>query len=98
MRLDQRSQQALVVIVQNAIDERLADSSEGQNHNKLLEHLQELTNQNELLKEELEETHTLAEKYKKQATEYRQRLEELQQADEKQRKLLLDSGNEQTRQ
>jgi|JI9StandDraft_1071089.scaffolds.fasta_scaffold159096_1 hypothetical protein len=58
MRLDERSQQALVVIVQNAIDERLADSSEGGSQNKLLEHLQELTNENELLKEELEEITT----------------------------------------
>lgn len=50
MRLDERSQQALVVIVQNAIDERLTDSSEGASRNKLLEHLQELTNENELLR------------------------------------------------
>ena len=57
MRLDERSQQALVVIVQNAIDERLADSVEGQSNNKLMEHVQDLTNENELLKEELEEAH-----------------------------------------
>lgn len=65
MRLDERSQQALVVIVQNAIDERLTDSSEGATHNKLLEHLQELTNENELLREDLEESTALAEKYKR---------------------------------
>jgi hypothetical protein len=29
MRLDDRSQQALVVIVQNAIDERLGEAKEG---------------------------------------------------------------------
>lgn len=42
MKLDERSQQALVVIVQNAIDERLSDASEGHSNNKLLEHMQEL--------------------------------------------------------
>lgn len=46
MRLEERSQHALVVIVQNAIDERLADSSEGQSQTKLLEHLGEMTSEN----------------------------------------------------
>lgn len=50
MRLDERSQHALVVIVQNAIDERLTDSTEGLSQAKIIEHLQELTNENELLK------------------------------------------------
>ncbi len=44
MRLDERSQHALVVIVQNAIDERLSDSTDVVANSKLLEHLQELTN------------------------------------------------------
>ena len=65
MRLDERSQQALVVIVQNAIDERLADSVEGQSNNKLMEHVQDLTNENELLKEELEEAHRNVDKLKR---------------------------------
>ena len=36
MQLDEISQQALVVIVQNAIDERLTDSSQEQSNAKLL--------------------------------------------------------------
>lgn len=75
MRLDERSQQALVVIVQNAIDERLADSSEGGSNNKLLQHLQELTSENELLREELEESQSAAEKFKRELTELREKLE-----------------------
>jgi len=46
MRLDERSQHALVVIVQNAIDERLTDSNEGLSQAKIIEHLQELTSEN----------------------------------------------------
>lgn len=75
MRLDERSQQALVVIVQNAIDERLADSSEGASNNKMLEHLRDLTNENELLREELEESQAAAEKFRREATELRERIE-----------------------
>ena len=36
MRLDERSQHALVVIVQNAIDERLTDSNEGLSQAKII--------------------------------------------------------------
>ena len=96
MRLDERSQQALVVIVQNAIDERLADSIEGQSNNKMVEHVQDLTNENELLKEELEDAHRSVDKLKREVTDYQERFEELE--DERQRKVVSDSGNEQNRQ
>jgi len=36
MRLDERSQHALVVIVQNAIDERLTDSTEVSSQAKII--------------------------------------------------------------
>ena len=96
MRLDERSQQALVVIVQNAIDERLADSIEGHSNNKMVEHVQDLTNENELLKEELEDAHRTVDKLKREVTDYQERFEELE--DERQRKVVSDSGNEQNRQ
>ena len=44
MRLDQRSQQALVVIVQNAIDERLSDISQNHSNVKMMEKMQDLSN------------------------------------------------------
>lgn len=44
MHLDERSQHALVVIVQNAIDERMTDISRVNMENKLNEQIQELTN------------------------------------------------------
>jgi hypothetical protein len=50
MHLDERSQHALVVIVQNAIDERMADLNGNNLNSKLSDQLQELTNENELLR------------------------------------------------
>lgn len=44
MHLDERSQHALVVIVQNAIDERMTDISRVNMENKMNEQIQELTN------------------------------------------------------
>jgi chromosome segregation ATPase len=99
MALDERQQQALVVIVQNAISERLSDSLEGHHPNaKLLQTLAELGHENELLKEELEEANAAAQKHKREATEYRERLEELEELDERQRRQAVDSGTEQSRQ
>lgn len=46
MHLDERSQHALVVIVQNAIDERMADISRANTEGKMGEQIQELTNEN----------------------------------------------------
>jgi len=40
MHLDERSQHALVEIVQNAIGERMVDSSRTNSDNKLIEQLQ----------------------------------------------------------
>lgn len=40
MRLDQRSQHALVVIVQNAIGERMAELTQNGADTKVFEHLQ----------------------------------------------------------
>ena len=98
MRLDERSQHALVVIVQNAIDERLADSSETAANTKLLEHLQELTNENELLREELEHSTTLADKHRREAEGLRERLEEAEEQEYKQRRATNDNSSEQARQ
>jgi site-specific DNA-adenine methylase len=55
MHLDERSQHALVEIVQNAIGERMVEISRTNLDNKLIEQLQELTNENELLREEIKE-------------------------------------------
>lgn len=46
MQLDERSQHALVVIVQNAIGERMEELSKTNLDNKLLEQMQELTSEN----------------------------------------------------
>ena len=46
MRLDERSQQALVVIVQNAIDQRLEEVGEESQKNRVREQMEMLANQN----------------------------------------------------
>lgn len=66
MHLDERSQQALVEIVQNAIGERLVDSSRQSLDNRLAEQLQELASENELLREEVKEMAAAGEKYKRE--------------------------------
>jgi hypothetical protein len=43
MNLDERSQHALVTIVQNAINERVTEHSDTHHHSKLLQHLHSLT-------------------------------------------------------
>jgi hypothetical protein len=65
MHLDERSQQALVEIVQNAIGERLVDSSRNSVDNRLTEQLQELASENELLREEVKEMVAAGEKHKR---------------------------------
>lgn len=89
MRLDERSQQALVVIVQNAIDERLEEVGEESQKNRVREQMEMLTNQNEVLREELEEYQVKENKYKRQLAQLRDRLEELEEIDYKQRKQTL---------
>jgi hypothetical protein len=53
MHLDERSQHALVAIVQNAIGERMSEITQSSMDSKIIEQLQELTTENELLREEI---------------------------------------------
>ena len=86
MHLDERSQHALVVIVQNAIDERMGDLSRIAPDAKLLEQLQELSTENDLLKEEIKELSNANDKYKREVLEARERLEELEDLEDKYRR------------
>ncbi len=97
MRLDERSQQALVVIVQNAIDERLTDHPTPNSQQQLLAHCHDLTTENEQLREEVQELTAATEKYRREAGELRERLEEAEEAEEKSRSHSLEAGSEQLR-
>ena len=77
MKLDEKSQQALVVVVQNAIHDRVVDASEPED-TRALERLEELANENKLLREELEEVANANDKYKHEMIELRERMEELE--------------------
>lgn len=96
MRLDEQSQQALVVVVQNAIHDRVADASEpGQG--RALERAEELATENRLLREEVEEVANANDKLRRETGELRERVEELEEAEEKHRQSVLETGPEQLR-